>query len=198
MMMIRARRRPSKNYRIRRWEGFVWQSTGLRSLKTMTRSPMPIDPSPKIADPTNAASTATGPATTLGTVARSGGSVGHVQGLVRPADATGTIAGLSHQAIVRSGADLPAVVVVTVVIAASTVDPDLREIGEEEEAAEIVEVHRRGAADRAEATRGTLAVSCCCCGGLLMFVGCLGPARGRADEKKREDRRQQDPEQQQH
>jgi hypothetical protein len=158
---------------------------------------MPIDPSPKIADPTNAASTATGPVTTLGTVARSGGSVGHVQGLVRPADATGTIAGLSHQAIARSGADLPAVVVVTVVIAASTVDPDLREIGEEEEAAEIVGVHRRGAADRAEATRGTLAVSCCC-GGLLMFVGCLGPARGRADEKKREDRRQQDPEQQQH
>ena len=159
---------------------------------------MPIDPSPKIADPTNAASTAIGPVTTLGTVARSGGSAGHVQGLVRPADATGTIAGLSHQAIVRSGADLPAGVVVTVVIAASTVDPDLREIGEEEEAAEIVEVHRRGAADRAEATRGTLAVSCCCCGGLLMFVGCLGPARGRADEKKREDRRQQDPEQQQH
>ena len=157
---------------------------------------MPIDPSPKIADLTNAASTATGPVTTLGTVARSGGSVGHVQGLVRPADATGTIVGLSHQAIVRSGADLPAVVVVTVVIAASTVDPDLREIGEEEEAAEIVGVHRRGAADRAEATRGTLAVSCCC-GGLLMFVGCLGPARGRADEKKREDRRQQDPEQQQ-
>ena len=131
---------------------------------------MLIDPSPKIADPTNAASTATGPVTTLGTVARSGGSVGHVQGLVRPADATGTIAGLSHQAIVRSGADLPAGVVVTVVIAASTVDPDLREIGEEEEAAEIVGVHRRGAADRAEATRGTLAVSCCCGGGLLMFL----------------------------
>ena len=118
---------------------------------------MPIDPSPKIADPTNAASTATGPVTTLGTVVRSGGSVGHVQGLVRLADATGTIVGLSHQAIGRSGADLPAVVVVTVVIAASTVDPDLREIGEE--AAEIVGVHRRGVADRAEATRGTLGVS---------------------------------------
>lgn len=128
---------------------------------------MPIDPSPKIADPTNAASTATGQVTTLGTVVRSGGSVGHVQGLVRLADATGTIVGLSHQAIARSGADLPAVVVVTVVIAAGTVDPDLREIGEEE-AAEIVGVHRRGAADRAEATRGTLAVSSS--GGLLMFV----------------------------
>jgi len=136
--------------------GFVSLSRGLRSLKIMTRTPMPIDPSPKIADPTNAASTVTGLVTMLETVARSVGSVGHVQGRAPLADATEMIVGLSHQAIARTAVDLHAEIVVTVVIG-STVDPDLQEIGEG--AAKIVEVHRRNAAEQAEATRGTSAVS---------------------------------------